>query len=826
MRAWRILLGAATAAAAVATTGCADDEAAVCGNGVVEAGEACDDGGKNSDQLAGACRTMCALPACGDGVVDPSEICDGDSADPGRACAATCDALGCLVGTTHETVDAAVGDASCEVVLVPSGTFVGNLILDRDVTLEGDGPLGADGSPSSILDGGAAASVITILADVNVIVSKISITNGASDLGGGIHNSGALTLLDSVVQGNAAGAAGAGIYSVGGSVTLERSAVALNTLTVTGAATAGGGGIHIEGGALKVQGGSAVTNNAVTLDWSGGQPAAFGGGISAAGAALEVRDESQIQGNTVEAIGQAVEAKGGGIFVDGGSLLLTGGAAVSDNSARGTSSGGAAVGRGGGVFSTNADVSIVTAELYGNEAVASADSDDPSVQATAQGGGLYGDGHLVTIDGGATIVSNTAVSSALRDAVAEGGGVHVRNGDLVLQDRSTVAGNSAESESTVTGAPALSYAIGGGIHALSSNVTSFDCYLDDNLARAVSADGDALAVGGAIGALGGTIDVSWSKIRDNLAEGRSHGAGAADSLAGALSCAADAGSTITIATVRDSTLSGNTALAVAEGAGEGSAAGGAISVRAGADQVQSKILIDRSTLSANTARGDDSGGGLGVAGAIQGVGGAGTSLVSLELTNSTVSGNLAVGDMAGVEGAGSADAGGILIQGGDTSATAELFLSSVTVADNLASGALASSGGGVRVAGGVLPAVTTAIVRNSLVAGNTAAAGADCETQGATLTSDGYNLLGDSALCVIDGDPTGNQLDVDPMLDVLDRNGASNWTHALLPGSPAIDAGDPAGCTDQGGAPLATDERGEARVQGASCDLGAYEVVP
>ncbi|MGZ9226502.1 MAG: choice-of-anchor Q domain-containing protein, partial [Anaerolineales bacterium] len=48
--------------------------------------------------------------------------------------------------------------------------------------------------------------------------------------------------------------------------------------------------------------------------------------------------------------------------------------------------------------------------------------------------------------------------------------------------------------------------------------------------------------------------------------------------------------------------------------------------------------------------------------------------------------------------------------------------------------------------------------------------------------------------------------------------------HALLPGSPAIDTGNPAGCTDQNGNLLTTDQRGVARPQGGRCDIGAFEL--
>lgn len=51
-----------------------------CGNGVVEYGEECDDGAKNSDSDPGACRMDCMMPKCNDGIVDNvapwNEQCD------------------------------------------------------------------------------------------------------------------------------------------------------------------------------------------------------------------------------------------------------------------------------------------------------------------------------------------------------------------------------------------------------------------------------------------------------------------------------------------------------------------------------------------------------------------------------------------------------------------------------------------------------------------------------------------------------------------------------------------------------------------------------
>ncbi len=58
------------------------------------------------------------------------------------------------------------------------------------------------------------------------------------------------------------------------------------------------------------------------------------------------------------------------------------------------------------------------------------------------------------------------------------------------------------------------------------------------------------------------------------------------------------------------------------------------------------------------------------------------------------------------------------------------------------------------------------------------------------------------------------------MLGPLQNNGGPTQTHALLPGSPAINTGSP-DCP-----PPATDQRGVARPQGARCDIGAFELRP
>jgi hypothetical protein len=91
------------------------------------------------------------------------------------------------------------------------------------------------------------------------------------------------------------------------------------------------------------------------------------------------------------------------------------------------------------------------------------------------------------------------------------------------------------------------------------------------------------------------------------------------------------------------------------------------------------------------------------------------------------------------------------------------------------------------------------------------------------MTSNGYNLSSDGT-CNFNS--TGDLNNTDPKLGPLQDNGGPTQTMALLSGSPAIDAGNPSGCTDGQGHLLKTDQRGEPRPDRedkSGCDMGAYE---
>jgi hypothetical protein len=114
---------------------------------------------------------------------------------------------------------------------------------------------------------------------------------------------------------------------------------------------------------------------------------------------------------------------------------------------------------------------------------------------------------------------------------------------------------------------------------------------------------------------------------------------------------------------------------------------------------------------------------------------------------------------------------------------------------------------------------STLVVRNTIVA-NSLSLGSNCS---GSMTSKGHNLSSDGS-CPFTN--TGDLNNTDPMLGPLQNNGGPTETMALPPGSPAVDAGNPSGCTDGAGHLLTTDQRGmprHDREDTGGCDIGAYE---
>jgi hypothetical protein len=324
---------------------------------------------------------------------------------------------------------------------------------------------------------------------------------------------------------------------------------------------------------------------------------------------------------------------------------------------------------------------------------------------------------------------------------------------------------------------------------------------------------------------------------------------------------------------------GNTTIEFPGGwGGNGGSGGGAYNA--------GKIEFDYSSIFDNVC-GHGGNGGKGGSGGHAGAGGSGAGLFNigdLTLNTSTISGNVAGNggnggtgfDGGAANGGAGGNGGGIFHTADQDSGSNSLTLSSCTISLNV-SGAggsggndpgpfflfnptNAASGGSGGNGGGVWSQSTNAIIRNTLIAqnlvnwgglgGTNSVPSADFSsppsdafgaagTNGTgfdlfgNFTSQGFNLIGtaDGSTGLTNGinaDQVGTDASpIDPLLGPLQMNGGLTPTHALLPGSPAIDQGNSFG--------VHFDQRHDKRPNdlstitnapgGDGSDIGAFEFV-
>ncbi|MFN4260117.1 MAG: choice-of-anchor Q domain-containing protein, partial [Gemmataceae bacterium] len=138
----------------------------------------------------------------------------------------------------------------------------------------------------------------------------------------------------------------------------------------------------------------------------------------------------------------------------------------------------------------------------------------------------------------------------------------------------------------------------------------------------------------------------------------------------------------------------------------------------------------------------------------------------------------------------------------------------VTVQNSTLSGNFAFNGGGIWMADGA----TIVNLDSTIVAGNTAGVGPDVHRAGGTLNVR-HSLIQTTVSGGINGTNSNNlPVGTDPLLGPLQNNGGPTFTHALLPGSPAIDAG-----FNYAGSSF--DQRGPGfpRTVNGTTDIGAFE---
>lgn len=349
-----------------------------------------------------------------------------------------------------------------------------------------------------------------------------------------------------------------------------------------------------------------------------------------------------------------------------------------------------------------------------------------------------------TAFGTTTLSDMTITGGGQADFPYDGGGIYAWAGTLHLV-RTTVTGNSA------TGT-------GGGIGADWTQI-----YITES-----TISGNTAVSGGGVHVTDGALSLTESTVANNSATANGSGGG--------------------ISTARGTNVTLTDCLVVNnEAAGSGG----------GAYLYTNLVRVERCTFAGNSANGYmSSGGALHLSG--------GTTDPVATVVNSTFSGNTAWRGAA------------IHNYGANTS------INQTTITGNPSTGEV-GSGLGVGALAAARPPLQ---VKGSIIWGNP---GGDVAIDGYLiypLTSLGYNLVGAAGENVTLSsifNQTGDQIGItDPKLGSLQINTPGTTpTHALLAGSPAIDAGV---CTDAGGEDVLTDQRGVSRPQGSGCDVGAYEL--
>jgi hypothetical protein len=154
------------------------------------------------------------------------------------------------------TINGAIGKAANgELIRVAIGTYTEpEILIDKSIVLTGgwDASFSTQ-SGTSTIDGEGARRGITTTSN-SVVIDSFTIQNGFhATQGGGIHNSGALTLSNSIVTGNVSHWMGGGIYSTG-TMTINNTSISANSTGNGGSGGAGGGGIENNGGVMTLIG--------------------------------------------------------------------------------------------------------------------------------------------------------------------------------------------------------------------------------------------------------------------------------------------------------------------------------------------------------------------------------------------------------------------------------------------------------------------------------------------------------------------------------------------------------------------------------------------
>lgn len=645
--------------------------------------------------------------------------------------------------------------------------------------------------------------------------------------GGGVYNQyGALTLTDVTFSGNATGGYGGGVDNSYGDLSLtnvffngnaswngaglatDGGNLALVNVTFDGnSAWGSGGGIFILSGSLNMNGGALIGNTAsgngggilnsdvmaltnVTLS---GNSAAYGGGIRNQGNLT--MNGSSLQHNSAQ-WGGGMDNYWGSTTVDGSNFYSN----TADNAGGGVTTS-AAMTVTDSTFQENAANNGAGIENHDGGALFVQQSDFLSNTAGVEGGGMANYGSTARITGcvlsgntadvsgggifndgsGMLIVENSAFSENAAVGVLSGYGGAIQNNHALAVSGSTFTGNTAlynggaiESWGgalTITGTSFISNSANAGgavVNNMNSVMTVTESAFQWN-----SADNGGAILNDNNSVLNVTVTGFYSNTASSLGGGIVNISG-----------------TITI---HESELNWNTALygggiqnqslltATLMSIGHNSAEWGGGIDNGGAG----RLVVVRAGFGSNTAL--YYGGGIYNAATLT------AARVDFQNHSADAGAGLYNDGAARLENTTFDHNGATNMGGGILNNSGALTLTNVTLNDNWAAG------------GGGLGSGATLYFSNTIIANSPS--GGDCFSAG-VIAANSHNLVEDGGCNVA--------FSGDPSLGPHQLNGGNTSTCALLPNSPAIDAGDAAACP-------AIDQRGQARDDWA-CDLGAFEL--
>jgi hypothetical protein len=649
---------------------------------------------------------------------------------------------------------------------------LGQLLIEQSLIING---LGAS---NLTLSGNKASRVFAIYDAGTVNINSLTITGGSADKGGGVKNVNSnLTLSNSTITGNTASVEGGGIFNQG--------TASISNSTISGNSANGGGGIFNDKGTASISSSTISGNSAGN---------GSGGGIFNYQGTTSVSN-STLSGNTAS--------------LGGGGILNQGTASVSNSTLSGNS---ANIRGGGGIYNSSGSATVTSTIIAANT-----NNEDIAGAAAFTSGGNNLIGNKGDAEGFINEVNEDIVGTAANPINPQLGPLANNGGPtqtqaLLLGSPAIKAGSNPNNLTTdQRGLPRTS---GGATDIGAFEVQYFssltvDTVVDENdgnfspgdisLREAIAFIAPDGTINFAASLTGGTITLSLGQLL------------------------IDQSLTINGLGASNLTISGNNASRVFAVYNAGTVnisgltiTGGKAAFGGGVRNLNSNLTLSNSAISGNSAEGGPNGTGAG-----GGIYNAASGTVSI--SNSTVSGNTTVGIGGGIY---NSTSGTVSISNSTVSGNTATYggggiynKNTVSISNSTVSGNTANFNGG----GIYSNRYSIVNVTSTIIAGNSSNRQKDIGGP-AAFTSGGNNLIGngDGASGFSNGvknDIVGTAANpINPQLGPLANNGGPTQTQALLPGSPALNAGSNPNN-------LTTDQRGTGfnREVGGQTDIGAFE---